>query len=252
MVGLAAACGGTGGSESKQPLPATPSTSVKGRTFISTAVDGHRLVAGTHVQVTFTGDDGISVNAGCNTFGAGSRVVDARLVVEQLAGTEMGCDADRMAQDQWIAALLQSKPEIVTTTDGIRLTSGATTLTLRDRKIVDPDRPLVTTKWIVDSEIDSSTVASAPLGTKASIRLPRSNRIEVYDGCNHASGRVEMHDRSFTVRDLVSTTFAKCATPQALSFGRVFPGTVEFAIDADRLTLTNAAGLGFAFHAQAG
>ncbi len=58
-----------------------------------------------------------------------------------------------------------------------------------------------------------------------------------------------MHTRSFTVRDLVGTTLAKCASPPAIGFGPVLPGTVRFEIDASRLTLTNAQGLGFGFHA---
>jgi heat shock protein HslJ len=252
MVGLAAGCGGAGSSASNQPPPGTSPQSVSGRTFISSAVVGHRLVAGTHLQITFTRDQRISVNAGCNTLGAGYRVDAARLVVEQLASTEMGCDADRMAQDQWIGELLQAKPEMATTTDAVTLTSGPTTLTLRDRKVVDPDRPLTGTTWIVDSEIDRSTVSSAPTGTNATVRLVDNTHIEVYDGCAHTSGSVEMHQRSFTVRGLVGTAPAGCATRRAVSFGRVLPGTVGFEIDADRLTLTNADGLGFAFHAKTG
>jgi heat shock protein HslJ len=251
-VGLAVGCGGASSSASKQPPPGPSPPSVSGRTFISTAVVGHRLAAGTHLQITFTRDERISVNAGCNTLGAGYHIDAAQLVVDALAGTEMGCDPDRMAQDQWIGELLQSKPELVVATDGITLRSGTTTLTLRDRKVIDPDRPLVATTWIVDSEIDRSTVSSVPLGANARIRLATNQRIDVYEGCKHMSGSVQMRQTSFTVRDLVGTAPAKCAGPPAFSFGRVLPGAVRFEIDADRLTLTNADGFGFAFHAEAG
>jgi heat shock protein HslJ len=91
-----------------------------------------------------------------------------------------------------------------------------------------------------------------PPGSKASIRLAGNRRIDVYEGCNHRSGSVQMHPTSFTVRDLVGTPPATCAGLPAFSFERVLPGAVRFEIDADHLTLTNAAGFGFVFHARAG
>ncbi len=84
------------------------------------------------------------------------------------------------------------------------------------------------------------------------VRLVDNTHIEVFDGCAHTSGSVEIRPRSFTVGGLVGTAPAGCATRRAVSFGRVLPGTVRFEIDADRLTLTNADGSGFAFHAKTG
>ena len=104
VLPVLAGCGGDSDTPSTAPTTTTtPSTSattnLDGKTYVSTAVTGHKLVRNTRVTLTFQDDD-LSLNAGCNTLGGGYQLDGDQLVTEQLGGTEMGCDNPRHEQDQ--------------------------------------------------------------------------------------------------------------------------------------------------------
>ena len=76
-VTLFAACGSDEAASDTSTQPAGTEASVPasdldldGKTFVSTAVDGHELVADSEVRLTFQ-DASISINAGCNTLVGG-------------------------------------------------------------------------------------------------------------------------------------------------------------------------------------
>lgn len=92
-----------------------------GRTFVSTATRGRTLVPGTTVRVTFR-DGGLAVRAGCNTLFGPAGWAEGILAAPALASTMMACAPELMAQDEWLAALLQSRPAIEL--DGRTLTIG--------------------------------------------------------------------------------------------------------------------------------
>jgi heat shock protein HslJ len=56
--------------------------------------------------------DRISAHAGCNSMQGSARVKDGRLVVSDLAVTEIGCPPDVAAQEQWVLTMLQARPRI--------------------------------------------------------------------------------------------------------------------------------------------
>jgi heat shock protein HslJ len=94
-----------------------------GRVFVSTEVNGHDLVPGTQVQLTFA-DEGISAIAGCNTLSSGATWDTGELVVsEPMAQTMMACPDEVQLQDAWLHTFLISKPA---------LSLNGTTLTLGD------------------------------------------------------------------------------------------------------------------------
>jgi heat shock protein HslJ len=131
---------------------------------------------------------------------------------------------------------------------GTTLTAGSTTLTLRDRK-VEPDRPLVGTTWILNSVIDHNTTSGA-VDASSTVRLTSDGRIELDERCAGFRGRVEVHDTSFTVREVERVRQAKCVGPALVTLWSFLAGTIRYAIDADRLTLSGPEGKGFGFHAQ--
>lgn len=57
-------------------------------------------------------EDGISAHAGCNSIQGRAGVEDGRLVVRDLARTEIGCPADVAAQEEWVVAMLQARPRL--------------------------------------------------------------------------------------------------------------------------------------------
>ena len=87
-----------------------------------------------------------------------------RLTTSALASTEMGCDAPLMEQDAWFGDLLAAAPVWKLDGDTLTVTSGDTTITLADRRVADPDRPLEGTTWRLDGLIDGDAVASVPQG----------------------------------------------------------------------------------------
>lgn len=105
VLGLAVtACGDDGAT--------TPTAEqLRGQTFKSTSVEGRELVAGTNVTFDFD-DNGVAVNAGCNTLLGTSEVASGALVVGTMAQTMMACTDDLMQQDAFLLEFLQAKPAI--------------------------------------------------------------------------------------------------------------------------------------------
>src|SRR5699024_2671020 len=104
---------------------------VAGRTFLSTDVrrEGRPspLVEGTRIRMTFEGGQ-VSVQAGCNSLSGDYRVESGVLRVGQVGGTEMGCPEALMAQDQWLAALLESALALALEGDELTLSGRGTVL----------------------------------------------------------------------------------------------------------------------------
>lgn len=109
-----------------------------GRTFTGQviSVDGVSTPAanGSTIAVTFT-DDGISINAGCNTMFAQAQWDDSTITVADnaVASTMMACDALLMQQDQMLSEFLTSDPLWEVEGTELTLTSGSTSLTLTEQ-----------------------------------------------------------------------------------------------------------------------
>jgi heat shock protein HslJ len=256
VLAFAAVVAGCGGDDDQASTPATSNGSgsstpsdLDGTTYLSTGVTGHKLVPGTRVSLAF--DDGtISANAGCNTLSGNYQLDSDQLVVDQLGGTEMGCDKRRHDQDAWLTTFLSSQPTVSVAGNTVLLTGTDASLELRDKETVTPDKSLVGTTWVVDTIIDGETASSVPGDTKATITFPTDVRIEVYDGCNRTSGAVKITGASVTIVDLPAPVRANCAGRTPVDYPAVLDGKVEAEVDADRLTLTGPGGQGFGLHAE--
>lgn len=231
-----------------------------GRTFLSeeVRVDGapRELVAGTWVSLEFRDDGQLVAGAGCNTMFADVSIGADRLAVSGVGGTEMGCEPDLHAQDQWLAEFLEGDPAWVLDGDRLVLTAGVTELVLRDREVADPDRPLAGTRWIVDGIVTSSgpdgAVASMVAGTEgAAWLLIDGESFEASSGCREIVGRVAVGEGQLAFADAVQTD---PACPDELAHVddvmlAVLTGTVDFAIQAGLLTLEHPDGVGLILRA---
>ena len=244
---LLSACTGSGGSSG--PSDTAPGGNdprgVEGRTFLSMEVEGRDLVAGSTVRLVFDGGT-IRINAGCNTMG-GRYAIDGDIVrTDQMGGTEMACDPALMAQDAWIAELLNGAT-IRLGGDTLTLTRGDTTVTLTDREVADPDRPILGTRWVLDGIIAADAVSSVPAGVTAALTFSEG-RVDVEAGCNSGGGGVEVTDTTLAFSAIALTRMA--CEPDAMAvesaMSAVLDGTVGYEIEADVLTLRSAnAGLSF-------
>lgn len=215
-----------------------------GTEYRSTAVEGHELVDGTTISLSF--DDGsLSVNAGCNTIFGGYSIDEGILVVDALAQTEMGCEPALMDQDQWLADLLSAGPAITVDGDTLTLTADdGTVLTMVDREVADPDRPVEGTRWVVTGIVSNDAVSSVPIDPStgdpvvASITID-DGRMALEAGCNTGGGTVEVAESTLTFDGIALTR--KMCPPEQMgvedAVTATLQGEVAYEISADRLSL---------------
>lgn len=230
-----------------------------GREFLSVAVtDGgvaRPLVAGTQIRLTF-GPDTLGAQAGCNQIGGAYRLDGGRLIFEGAGMTEMGCDPARHAQDDWLVAFLAATPTAQLTVDELVLTAGTTVIRLQDRRVADPDRPLVGPTWVVVALIGpggaDGAVSSIPDGIVASLKFSADGTVEVRTGCNDGSGRWALDGTGIRIEE-VALTKRGCldgAGQVEASVTTVLgAGTVQATIEADHLVL-QAGGQGLQLEAR--
>ena len=217
--------------------PSAAPVSIAGRTFLSTEVQGHGLVAGTRVRLSFVAGQ-VGINAGCNSMSGAYRIADGRLVTTNMASTEMGCAAPLMDQDRWIGAFMGGAM-LTVAGDTLTLKNGDIAMTLKDSAVADPERPLEGTRWVVDGIVAGDTVSTVPQGVTATITIAKG-RIDVETGCNSGGGAAEIKDGHLAIGPIVLTKMACAGGTVALerAVTGVLSGDVAYTIQAGGLTLT--------------
>ncbi len=125
-------------------LGSSPAPAVDGRIFVSTEVQGAALVPGSRIQLTFNAE-GVNAHGGCNSISGPYTITGDRFKVTRMASTAMGCEAPLMQQDEWLVDLLEDA-RIALAGDTLTLDNGQIRLTLLDREVASPDKPLVGTE----------------------------------------------------------------------------------------------------------
>ncbi|MEN9506509.1 MAG: hypothetical protein RI958_2435 [Actinomycetota bacterium] len=232
------------------PAPGAP---LEPRSFIATASTGFTIVEGSRVMLTFE-DGRLSVNAGCNSMSGMYVVVQEALSVEPMAMTEMACEPALMEQDALLAEFLTSGPAISITGDTLTLGDETMGMTLLDREVADPDRPLGGTVWTVTTVIDADAAMSGWGEATASITIELAGGTTdgtidgtidgtalVEAGCNRGSATVVVTSDTVTFGPLALTKMLCDGPAMELETAVVatLAGTVTYTIEADRLTLTN-------------
>ncbi len=247
---LLSACTGAGGAASPAPSlpPGSPDDTpgrqgLEGRTFLATGAIGRVLVPGSRVRVSFQGGQ-ISAGGGCNAMSGPYAVAGDRLLVRQLAMTEMACEPVLMDQDRWLADLFDGAT-IALAGDTLTLAKDGVALTLVDREVADPDRPLVGTRWVVDGLASAGAVSSVPVGVVAALTFA-DGQVNVQAGCNRGGGAVTVTDATLTFGPIALTKMAcedgVMQVERAVT--AVLSGEVRYTIEAGTLTLdAGAAGL---------
>lgn len=243
MVG----CGGQG--PAAQP-GGSPSADLVGRTFLSTSVtEGGRpreLAPGTKVSLWFANDGRLVANAGCNTMSGQVRLAGKLETPDGLSMTEMGCDAPRHAQDEWLATLLQSGPSWTLDGDELVLTSGETKLVLLDRAVAEPTPPVEGTKWLLETIYAGETASSAPTGPYL---IFADGKVTGSTGCNDLGGPATITGSNIEFGP-IGMTRKGCPddlAPVERAMVAVLQGTVPFEVEHGQLILNPGAqqSLGF-------
>jgi heat shock protein HslJ len=223
------------------------------RTFLSTSVtEGDQprsLAEGSRIRLDFAGDD-LSVHAGCNYLGfRNARQDGEHLVVEQASFTEMGCGRELMDQDDWLIRFLTSEPIVHLDGDSLRLTSGDVTIELVDIEVATPDRPLVGTRWRINTIIDRESANTFNADAEAYLIFRDDGTVTARSACNVFSGRYEVDGSRLSVAALAGTD-AGCqgyAAEIEAALLDVLDGDSTVDIETNKLTLTDANGKGVSF-----
>ncbi len=221
---------------------ASVADALRGHTFVSTAVEGFTLVPDTQVTLTFDGDN-LSALGGCNTLGGTWSLEGDVLVVPPMVHTMMACEPSAlMDQETWLNAVLTSKPTVAVDGDTLTITAQGATVTLVDKEVADPDRPLEGTAWTVESLISAEAVSSIPTGVRPPTLTLDAGSVAVDTGCNTGRGTYTVAADAITFGPIATTRMA-CVDPNGQQVENavlaVLNGTATVAIDGPVLTLMN-------------
>ncbi len=234
--------------------------SLDGRQFWSVSVldnDVERpLVGDTRISVRFNNGN-ISASAGCNSMGGPYRIDDNhKLTVTDMASTEIGCDPERHAQDEFLATVLNAGPRLTLNGDYLTIIGDSVRIELLDTEIADPDRPILQTRWTVTGFIQGEIVIAMNVDPEREgwIEFSEASQMNGFDGCVDFSAPAEVSDGSTggPVEGDGEVQFGEltaedCEEPSSYSeaFNTLFEtGDVGFSIDGPRLTLLNPQGNG--------
>jgi heat shock protein HslJ len=238
LTGVAAVHGG------RPPGQALPA----GRIFIATSImkNGRTepVLAGTRIELSFSAT-GVGAYGGCNHMGAPARLTGGRLVLTRYlesTAKECGTVTD---QENWLAMFLSSAPAFRLTGDDLFLTGDDAQLHLIDRRIADPDRPLVGPRWKVTSLV-SPLGHITYSGVQPELRFPTDTTVEGFAGCNFFQAQAAVAGDRITLSAIVSTAkgCGETAAKAQTAVMNVLKQPLTYRIEADRLTLSAPDGTG--------
>jgi heat shock protein HslJ len=208
------ATGGGAGDGSAGEQPGAPAGALPaGRTFVSTGVTqagtAKPLVTGTTIRLRILEGGRIAVQAGCNTAEGAARLEAGTLVVDDLATTEIGCEDALHQQDEWITGFFRGRPAWRLDGDNLVLTGKDIELKMVDNaKDQGAARPLVGTRWTVDTLVTAGASSSVPAGTAAFVTFGPDGTVTGSTGCNSFGGTATVDGHKITFGELVMTKMA--------------------------------------------
>lgn len=201
------------------------------------------LVAGTQLTVGFR-DGQLSASGGCNSMGGTFRFEGDVLQVEDLMTTEMACSPpERMTQDEWLARALRSSPHVRLDGSRLELAAPEATIVFLDRKVTEPDRPLVATHWVVDTVVAGPIASNVPAGADPPfLDFAADGTFRGFSGCAPLTGRFAIEGARLVLEDVIVANASACTVDGERLNGTtkaVLSGTVTFEIEGLGLRLTN-------------
>lgn len=225
-----------------------------GRTFVSTDVEGTAIPGGGPLTVAFPEPDRIAVHAGCNRATGSADLSGGTVDTGPLAMTMMACVGDAALSDQWMTGFFEENPRWSLDGNTLALRTAGATVTLLDKKVAQPDRPLTDTVWIVDTLMTPTAITtSRALETaQPSLQIAADGAVTGFTGCNRMFGTAQVAGETVTFGPLGVTRMA--CTPETAEIEQAvlaaLSGETTATIDADRLRIMNAEGHGLGLRAQ--
>ncbi|ANE81096.1 heat-shock protein HslJ [Mycobacterium adipatum] len=235
------------------PAAADDESTPGDRTFVSVGVVGEQIPGGGPLTLEFA-DGRVSAFAGCNRATAPTDLSGGQLGIGELATTMMACPPPFADADTWMTHFLQARPAWTLTADTLTLSTATTTVTLRDKEAVDPDRPLVGTIWRVQSLVSGqSAMTSVALEqARPTLTINADQSVTGWTGCNTFYGRADVAAPTVTFATVQVAGPGCPGEPGDIerAIVGVLDGPVQVEIDADQLTLSGAKGDGLVLRAE--
>lgn len=218
----------------------SPTEELKGGEFLLVSAEGHVPVPDVPIQLAFM-DGSLMFFAGCNRHGGSYHVCGSQLCLDGLMATKRGCPPELMAQDEWLAAFLNGKPEVALRGGKLTLSGEGVTLEFLAREKADPDRPLTGRSWTITTFLDDLGQWSFALQAPPTVEFLDDGSFRVSSSCLTGQGRYVAKEQTLTLSQ-VNYRDNICPTDndqKARRFLRdvLSDGEVEFAIRAARLML---------------
>ncbi len=216
-----------------------------GKAYLSQSTTGITLAPDAVLRISF--DDGrIGVSGGCNGMGGDVTFDGDAMTVGPMMSTAMACEQPLMDQDSAVQAFLTAGTTV--SVDGDTLTLSGTfagadaSITLLDREVADPDRPLADTAWTVTGVISSDAISSGWGSAVATLTIV-DGTAQVNAGCNTGFATVTIDEAAGTISFGPLALTKKLCDDDAMrleqSVATVLTGTATYSIEAGSLTLTN-------------
>lgn len=218
-------------------LDGEPDTGLHDGEYVLESSEGFTPVLGTEVRITFE-DGRFGFGAGCNGHGGSYEVQGGRLVVSDLASTDIGCATELHEQDSWLATFFTSMPLVTVDGSRVTLTGDDATLVFLDREVVDPDRTLAGHLWTIDTLISGGAASNVPTSRAPTVQFNEDGTLRVDTSCNTGGGRYVVDGNTHALSELAYTE-AGCDAPivESQIQAVLSDGTLSFSIDANRLSL---------------
>jgi heat shock protein HslJ len=222
-----------------------PETGLEDRVFLSQSVtEGgapQLLVEDTELRLQFHEAPRLSASAGCNTLGGDYSIDGDVFVLAGAAQTEIGCEQELHAQDDWYFEFLGSSPTIVVDGDSLVLEGGGTRIEYLDQEVATPDEELVGPTWTVETIIEGDVASFTEWPEPATLVFGSDGAVTVNTGCNGGSGTYEVSGGELTFAD-VAVTERGCEGDtgrlESVVLGVIHgPQPVTWEVTVDRLSL---------------
>ena len=216
-----------------------------GTTYLSQSATGITLAPGAVLRLSFE-NGRIAVGGGCNGMGGDVTFEGDTMTVGPMIMTQMACEQPLMDQDSAVQAFLTAGTTVSVDGDTITITGtfdGAdASITLLDREVADPDRPLADTAWTVTGVISSDAISSGWGSAVATLTIV-DGQAQVNTGCNRGMASVTVDEAAGTISfGPLALTKMMCdddAMRLEQEVSRVLTGTATYTIEAGSLTLMN-------------
>jgi heat shock protein HslJ len=209
--------------------------------FLSRSVEGHELVEGTEIRISFR-DGEISAYAGCNHMSGSFTLEGNVLRLTGLGSTEIGCEAELHAQDEWLQELLSGSPTLTFDDPELTIETEDATLHLVDREVGSPDRTLVGTHWVGNGTGDGQAVSFGPGSGSVTVDFAEDDTLAVFTSCQSGEGSftatgstIELDDLGYNDEPCENPGFEGLAAQ--VRFVLESGASVSFEIEEANLTL---------------